>query len=382
MNNFKPISFLQTLGAWWLTVSFFMYLMFMTKFETPIPTFDSLYPYLVGSDTKFKILIISAMIGIIFFLGLHFYTLAKNISKYIKFKKTEEFQKLKNSNEEVTLMSIPLTLAMSMNALFIWASIFIPKLWTIIEFMFPVAILIFLAIWIYWLKLYGQYFTRLMTKWNFDSDKNNSLAQLISVFAFAMIWVGLAWPTAMSHNLITSAIGMFFSILFLTTASLLLIINLIMWFKSMFRKWINVESSPSLWIMIPILTLFGISLVRHKFALAHGFDVELNKISMFILTSLIISFQLLFWYLWYFVMKKNNYFKDYINWNKNSIWSYALICPWVAIFVFWMFFIHKWLVFNWIIEKFSLIYFILLLPLIYIQYKTIHTLYKINKKLA
>lgn len=93
--------------------------MFMTKFETPIPTFDSLYPYLVGSDTKFKILIISAMIGIIFFLGLHFYTLAKNISKYIKFKKTEEFQKLKNSNEEVTLMSIPLTLAMSMNALFI-----------------------------------------------------------------------------------------------------------------------------------------------------------------------------------------------------------------------------------------------------------------------
>jgi hypothetical protein len=359
-----------------------MYLMFMTKFDTPIPTFDSLYPYLVGCDITLKILVIFSIIWIIFFLGLHLYSLYQNLSKFFKFKKTEEFQKLKNSNEEVTLMSIPLTLAMTMNALFIWAAIFIPKLWTVIEYIFPLAIVGFVAIWIYALKLYWEYFTRLMVKWNFDFDKNNSLSQMISVFAFSMVWVWLAWPTAMSHNLMTSATSMFFSLFFLTVAFLLLVIKLILWFKSMFRKWISIEASTSLWIMIPILTLFGISLVRHKFALAHWFDVELNKISMFILTSVIISIQLLFWYLWYFVMKSKSYFKDYINWDKKSVGSYALICPWVASFVFWMFFIHKGLVFSGIIEQFSLIYFILLLPLIYIQYKTIATLYKLDKKLS
>jgi hypothetical protein len=76
----------------------------------------------------------------------HFAVLIKELKNYSKFKKTEEFKKLKNTNEEVTLMSIPLTLAMSMNVAFIAAILFIPGLWNIIEYIFPIALLVFLAI--------------------------------------------------------------------------------------------------------------------------------------------------------------------------------------------------------------------------------------------
>lgn len=77
----------------------------------------------------------------------------------------------------------------------------------------------------------------------------------------------------------------------------------------------------------------------------------------------------------------NNYFKDFINGAKKSIGSYALICPGVAMTVFGFFFVHKGFVLTGIVDKFSIIYFLLLLPLFYVQYLTISTLFKLNNKM-
>jgi hypothetical protein len=110
------------------------------------------------------ILISLSTIGVIFFLVKHFATLIKELKNYAKFKKTEEFKELKNSNAEVTLMTIPLTLAMSMNVAFIATVLFIPGLWNVIEYIFPVALAMFVLIGVYGLKIYGEYFARIMTK--------------------------------------------------------------------------------------------------------------------------------------------------------------------------------------------------------------------------
>lgn len=381
MKKFNPLIFLKSLWAGGLAVSFFMYLMFMTKHEWPVPTFDTLKMYFVESNTIYMILIILAAAGILFFLYHHLNVLIRQLINYKKFRKTEEFNALKDTNGEVTLMSIPLTLAMTMNVMFVVAVVFIPGLWNSIEYIFPIALLMFALIWFLGLKIYGQYFARIMTKWNFETEENNNLGQMIAAFAFAMIGVGFAGPAAMSHTTATVIIAMSLSIFFLTVTTILVLIKLLVWFKEMFRKWINVEGSPSLWIMIPILTLFGISLVRHRHGLSHGFEMELSSISNYVMVTMIVSAQLVFGRLWYRVMRMNHYFKDFVKWAKNSVWSYALICPGVALVVFGFFFVHKGFVLTGIVEKFSVAYFLLLLPVFYVQYLTVRTLFRLNKKM-
>jgi hypothetical protein len=167
----------------------------------------------------------------------------------------------------------------------------------------------------------------------------------------------------------------------LTITFVLVLIKMLVWFKTMFKKWINIEWSPSLWMIIPILTLFGISLVRQRHWLDHNFNAEISLMSNLTMVTIITSVQLVFGYLGYRVMKMNNYFKDFINGAKNSIWSYALICPWVALTVFGFFFIHKWFVLTGIVDKFSIVYFVMLLPILYVQLITVRTLFRLNRKL-
>ena len=45
----------------------------------------------------------------------------------------------------------------------------------------------------------------------------------------------------------------------------------------MFEHGVTVETAPSLWIMIPILTLLGITFIRLNFGLEHNF--KCNKIN-------------------------------------------------------------------------------------------------------
>ncbi len=102
----------------------------MTSHAGPVPTFDTLITYFNGGfsagNIAYMIMISLATAATVFFLIKHFATLIKELKNYSKFKKTEEFTKLKNSNAEVTLMTLPLTFAMSMNVAFIAMILFVP----------------------------------------------------------------------------------------------------------------------------------------------------------------------------------------------------------------------------------------------------------------
>jgi hypothetical protein len=204
---------------------------------------------------------------------------------------------------------------------------------------------------------------------------------MISIFALAMVSVGFAAPGAMSHNLTINAIGIFGALFFASIATLLLIIKITMGFKNMFEQGISVEASPSLWILIPILTLLGIMMIRVSFGLDHNFNSNMSKSSLFTLTSVILSIQILFGILGYKVMKMNKYFEIYIEDEKTrSSVSFALICPGVAMMVFGMFFINFGLTYNLVIDKYSIWYFFMMLPFIYIQYKTVIYFFKLKSK--
>jgi len=381
-EKFNPMCFLSSLGAGGLSVSFFMYLMFLVPHNgSPMATFNHIYPVLLeGSYLSF--ISAFAMVFILAFAFLHFKLLIWNTKQFLKFKKSENYTELINSNAQISLMTLPLTYTMTINVCFVLGAVFVPNLWNIVEYMFPFALIGFAITGYFALKIFFDYFTRLLTKGNFDFTKNNNLSQMISIFALSMVAVGFAAPGAMSHITAINAIGIFGAIFFSSIALLLLLIKLTIGFVNMFEKGISIEASPSLWIMIPILTLLGITFIRISFGLDHNFNTPLAKSSLFTFTSFVLALQIIFGILGYKVMKQNNYFKTYINGDTKSSVSFALICPGVAFMVFGMFFINFGLTFNGVIEKYSIAYFLLMLPFVYVQYKTVLYFFKLKAKFS
>lgn len=379
-EKFSPICFLSALGAGGLSVSFYMYLMFMIPHRgVPMTTFDFFYPSLVKGDWFSIVCVISAL-GIIYFSGVHFKLLVWNIKQFNLYKQTSAYQTLLDSNSEVTLMSIPLTFSMTINVCFVLGALFVPGLWSVVEYLFPFAIMGFLVAGFFALKIFIRYFSRLMIKGNFDFVNNNSLSQMISIFAFSMVAVGLAAPGAMSHNLSVNAVGIFSAIFFSAIALGLLFVKLLFGLQNILQQGISKEASPSLWIMIPILTLLGITYIRISFGLEHHFEQEADNSSLFTFTSLVLSLQLIFGLIGYKVMKHIGYFETYVDSEKRSPVSFALICPGVALMVFGMFFIHIGLVPNKVLMLGSIAYYAMLVPFIGVQIITIQYFFKLKRK--
>ena len=381
-EKFSPMCFLASLGAGGLAVSFFMYLMFLVPHpNTPMATYDFIIPALLKGDWL-SLVVSFSLVFIIAFAFLHFKLLIWNTKQFNLYKKTAAYEELINSNSQITLMTIPLTFAMTINVCFVLGAVFVPGLWGIVEFLFPFALLGFIVVGYFALKIFFEYFSRLLIKGDFDFSKNNNLSQMISIFALSMVAVGFAAPGAMSHNLVINSIGIFGALFFASLAMLLMLIKLTMGFKNMFEKGLGLEAAPSIWILIPILTLLGITFIRVSFGLEHNYATPLAKSSLFVFTSTILSLQIIFGILGYMVMKKMGYFEKYIHSEDKSSVSFALICPGVAFFVFGMFFVNFGLAFNGIVAKYSIAYFIIMLPFIYVQIKTIIYFFKLYKKFA
>lgn len=382
-EQYSPLYFLAALGPGGLAVSFYMYLMFMVPHPgKPMATADFIFPLIARQDT-IAWLMVADLVIIVALALLHFRLLLWNIGEYRRYKTTRAFEELKRSNQEVSLMAIPLTYAMTINVCFVLGALLVPGLWTVVEYLFPFAILGFLAVGIYAMRLFLAYATRLMADRSFDFAANNNLSQMIAIFAFSMIAVGLAAPGAMSHHKEVSAIGIFLSVFFSTLSLALIVVKITLGFKAILEQGISREASVSLWIMIPILTLLGITFVRYTYGFAHNFESagEVSKSWLFLLTSAVLSLQILFGLLGWATMKKLDYFNDFINGQYKSVSSFAIICPGVAFVVFGFFFIHQGLLTNGVISQFSPAYFVLLAPFAYVQVKTALLMLQLNRKM-
>jgi hypothetical protein len=297
------------------------------------------------------------------------------------FKQTDQFRQLKKGNGEVQLMAIPLTYAMSINVLFILGALFVPHLWNYVERLFPIALLAFLAVGIYATLIFITFFSRVIAFGQFDCEKNNSLSQMLSIFAFSMVAVGFAAPGAMSHNTFISGMGLIFATGFLSIAIALSVIKVVLGFRAMFEHGINEEAAISLWIVIPILTILGIVLFRISMGLHHNFGIPVHPWDHVILFTVIVTLQLFFGVLGYRVMRHIGYCRQFISGTSHSVVAYAAICPGVAFFVMGNFLINRGLVAAGLVTKYSPAYWILYIFLVLIQVKTIQVLGRLNKKL-
>jgi hypothetical protein len=380
--RYNPLYFLAALGNGGMAITFFLYLNFMIPHPTtPIITFDGIAQYLSNAALFQNVLVYAAMAGILFFGLRHLRLVAWNLRQYFSFRQTTAFHALRETNAEATLMSIPLTLAMSINVFFVGGAVFVPGLWNYVEYLFPIALTVFLAIGFLAMRIFTGFFTRILTTGDFDCTRNNNLSQLLSVFAMSMVAVGLAASAAMSQVVATITVAMISSIFFLTAAALIGLMLLTIGFRAMLAQGVNTEASVSLWTIIPILTLMSITVLRLNHGLEHAFGAHIEKGFIFVMLTAMVAIQTLFGIVGFAVMNRNGFFKNYVWGKARSVGSYALICPGVAFFVLGLFFVNVGLVQTGIVAKFSPVYFALLAPFVAAQIAGIAAMLRLDSKL-
>lgn len=381
-DTYSPLYFLASLGAGGLAVTFFMYLMFWVPHPgRPVPIFEDILAAFQTGPVALKTAIIIAVLGIAVFAFLNIKALIWNFSALSGFKKTESYQKLHTSNAETTLLAAPLASAMSVNAMFIVGLVYVPGLWGVVEYLFPLALIAFVLIGVWALWTIGDFLGRVLTKGGvFDVTAHNSFAQLLPAFALSMVAVGLAAPAAMSSNTLTVGLGLVLSTFFGFAAIIYTVVAAITAFSSMLHYGTAKEAGPTLMVVIPILTVLGIMFLRQDHGLHVGFDTHTSAAETMIFLARVLTIQILFLMLGLLVLRRQGYFADFVLGGKTSPGSYALVCPGVALSVMLHFFVNKGLAAAGVIDKYSAAYWIITGIALFAQALMIWLVLRLNRQ--
>ncbi len=381
-DTYSPLYFLASLGTGGLTVTFFMYLMFWVPHPgRPVPIFEDIIAAFSTGTIATQIMIIIAMSGVGIMAFMNIRALIWNLSAFAAFRKTEAYQTLKNSNAESTLLAMPLALAMSVNVSFMVGLAFVPGLWSVVEYLFPMALIAFIAIgWIAFSYI-GDFLGRVLTKGGlFDVTSHNSFAQLLPAFALSMVAVGLSAPAAMSGNAVTVGLGLILSTFVGIAAIIYALFAAFTAFNSMLHYGTAKESSPTLLIIIPLVTVLGITFLRQNHGLHMQFEAHSTAAETMMMLAKALTIQLVFLGLGLVVLKREEYFKDFVFGKKTSPGSYALVCPGVALSVMTQFFINAGLVSAGLVDKFSATYWALTAIAIAFQFAMVVLVFRLNKQ--
>lgn len=381
---YHPTYWLAALGAGGLVVSFFMYLMWMLPHAgTPMPTWEHLLGAWrsPGSEAPLRALLLIAVPGVVLLALLHFLLLAWNIGEYRSQAAQSVLARLRGSPGEVQLMAIPLTLSMTVNVCFILGALFVPGLWGWVEYLFPLAMAAFVAIAWSALRIYGRYLGRMLAHGGYRSEEHNHLSPLIAVFAFAMLSVGFAAPAAMSHVKVVSILAATLSILFVVLAVVVGVVVLVNGIGAMMTHGLQPQATPSLWMLIPILTLLAIEWLRLQHGLSHHFSGGAGSGAVFVTLTAVVMLQLSVLLLGLRVMKLNGYLRGHLLGPERSPIAFGVICPGVALAVIGMFWWHLVWVESGLVRQFSATYWVGIAVLAAIQLTTIAALLRLTRNL-
>ncbi|MCZ0812536.1 MAG: TsoY family (seleno)protein [Pseudomonadota bacterium] len=381
-DSYTPLYFLASLGAGGLTVTFFMYLMFWLPHPgRPVPVFEDVAAGLATGGIALKLAIVVALIGIAAMAFLNIKSLIWNIAALRRFQQSEAYGELRRTNGETALLAAPLAAAMTVNVGFILGLIFVPGLWGVVEYLFPMALVAFLLIGIWAFRLLGHFLGRVLSEGGiYDMTAHNSFAQLLPAFAIAMVGVGLAAPAAMSTGTLTVGASLVLSTFFGVAAIIYTLFAAITGMNSMLHHGTARESAPTLMVVVPIVTVLGILFMRQDHGLHVTFEAQGGAGETLIFLSRLIAIEILFLALGLLVLKRQGYWGTFISGERASAGSYTLICPGVAFAVMMHFFVNNGLVGAGVIAKFGLAYWGLTGIAILAQFAMIALVLRLNRK--
>lgn len=380
-DTYSPLYFLASLGAGGLSVTFFMWLMHWIPHPgRTVPVFEDITAAFAAGSVVTQAMIAAAMIAIAFFAFLNIRSLIWNLGRYTAWRKTEAHAKFAATNAQSQLMALPLALGMTVNAAFILGLVFVPGLWSVLEYLFPLAIIAFLAIGILAFRLYGEFLGRVLTKGGFNMAANNNFGQMLPAFAFAMIGVGLAAPAALSSVQATAGIGLILSSFFFVTALIIIAVALVLGVRSMLENGVSAETVPTLMILIPLITILGILTLRQQHGLGEHFAAHSEAAGSMMMLTQLVALQVLFALLGLFVLARLGYAARFLFGTENSAGAYALVCPGVGFAVLMQFWINKGLVGAGMLDKFSAPYWALTAIALAAQFAMIWLVFHLNRR--
>lgn len=343
-EKYTPLYLLASLGAGGMAVAFYLHLMFLTPHpETPVPTWDSLALFWESAGSWGKIGVAAAWISTLLLVLVHLLLLAWNAREYKEFRRTRGYGELVHSNSTFQRMAWPLTLAMTMNAGFVTALLTIPDLWSVIEYIFPWAILAFVVLGASALKTQTAILGEQLTQGGFQCEKNNNLGMMMSPFALAMISVGFSGPAAMSKSLTTALTATAFCWVFLVMAILASLVYLLLSMRALFAHGASEDASQTLMVGVPIATVLGITGYRLAVMISHHFAVTIPPILTFLGFLLVIAIQLMFVMFGASILLRNRMLWKALSTGPTPL-SFALVCPGVGFLVTLQFFVHRGLI--------------------------------------
>ena len=379
--KYSPLYFLSALGSGGLAVTFFLWLLFWIPHPgQPIPVFEDWTAAFSNGSIATQGMIVLALAGIVYFAFNHFRLLIWNFRECGAFRKTEDYANLAESDAQVQRLAAPLATSMSVNVALILGAMFVPGLWTVVEYLFPLAMIAFLAVGTWAFKLYGELFVRAMSG-KFNMDANGSFAQVLPAFTFVMVGVGLAAPAAMSTTPAIVGTAIVLSSVFLAAGLFITVIKTISGFHQMFSKGIGEAALPTLWILVPIITIVSIALMRIDHGVAHTLH-DADASSWLLFLSLMVGLQTFVLFLGYRAMALFDYMPRMFAGEVKVPGAFSLICPGVAYSVLFQFFINKGLVAAGVITKFGLAYGILTVVPLALTAVTIVLYLRLNRTLG
>ncbi len=380
-DNWTPQYFLAALGYGGLAVTFFIWLyMWVPHPGQSVPVFEDIAAAWAKGNPAQQGMIAVAMAAIALLALLHYRSLIWNLAQFAAFKRTHAFEALRASNAKSQLLGLPLALAMSINTAFVLGLVFVPGLWNVVEYLFPLALLAFLAVGVMALRTIGAFLGRISVKGGFDWSKNGSFAQVQPAFALGMIGVGMSAPAALSTSPLISGIALMLSTFFFVLAVLYAALGVIMGISATLQHGVTVEGIPTLMNIVPLTTVLGILMLRQTHGLHSHFGVhEAPGDSLMMLTQLL-SVQVAFLLFGWVMMKKHGYMDRYVWGNDASAGSYGLVCPGVGIGVMMQFWINKGLVGAGLVAKFSVAYWALSGVAVLTQVAMIALVIMLNRK--
>ncbi|MCB1389547.1 MAG: hypothetical protein KDK12_10485 [Rhodobacteraceae bacterium] len=380
-DTYNPMYFLSSLGAGGLSVTFFMWLMFWVPHPgRTVPVFEDIATAFQNGTPLKQAMIVGAMAGIALFVFLNLKSLIWNLGRFAEWKRTEAYTKFCKTNAQSQLMALPLALAMSVNGLFIAGLVFVPGLWVIVEYLFPVALAAFVLIAVLAFRTYGHFIARIKVEGGFNFAANNSFGQILPAFAFAMIGVGMSAPAAMSGNTAIVGIAIVASTFLMITSVLIAGIALILGIRSMLDHGTTAETAPTLMILIPLMTILGILMMRQSHGLGTQFEVHGTDAETFMFLAKMVSVQIVFALFGALILSRHQYARRFITGRETSVMSYALVCPGVGFVVLFQFFIHKGLVAVHLVDKFSVVYWALIAIALTVQAAMVGLVFLLNRR--
>lgn len=387
-KKFEILHILAALGAAGMTASFFFVINYMTLHPGKVfIDFDTLMANYIGQVDPLSLLIQLYIGGAVIAATLHFVLLSRWFKGFNIFKKSQAYQELVNSNREVQLMAIPLTLTMTMNVFFILGALFIPGLFEqitvfgltmqLIDPLFMVAGLYFAAVFALALKIFSNYFLRLIDG-ELDFLQNANLSQLLALFSFGMIGVGFG-ALGFSNIPQIAFIGTTLAYTVIGLTIMLSLIKFVLGFKAMFEHGVNTSATVTLLIPITVIGMVMVGSYRADIGIMHALGGDRNSTYHLTLFTIGLGVSLLIGLFGLAAMRRKGFFEA-LKKNRTDAGALAIVCPGFALEAQMVLWLSTGLIYSGIITHGSTAYFVMWVPMLVLQWFTIYILFKLLKQ--